>query len=78
MGEEFKPYDLKELGKALKAKGLTAVENCAKEVVEEVMAWLEASAKASKNPYDDMALVIFPKVKELILAQVDKIDGQVG
>ena len=42
------------------------------------MAWLEASAKASKNPYDDMALVIFPKVKELILAQVDKIDGQVG
>lgn len=79
MGEEaVKAYDFKELAVGLKAKGLDIAEDAAKSVAEAVLEWLEKSAKASSNPYDDMALVVLPKVKEFVLAQVDKIDGQKG
>lgn len=69
-------YDVKVLGEKLKARGLDLAEEGAKIVVEEIFAWFEESAKESATPYDDMALVILPKVKELALGLVDKIDGQ--
>jgi hypothetical protein len=73
-----KAYDVKGLVEKLKGKGLELAEDGAKIVVESVFEWVEESAKESATPYDDMALVVLPKVKELALQAVDKIDGQVG
>lgn len=73
-----KAYDLKALADKLKARGLELAEDGAKGVVEDVFAFLEESAKLSSTPFDDMALIILPKVKEMLLGAVDKIDGQVG
>lgn len=71
-----KAYDLGELGSLLKANGLELAEDAAKIVVSAVLQWVAESAKLSATPYDDMLVVIVPKVKDLILAQVDKIDGK--
>lgn len=73
-----KAYDLKALANQLKGRGLDVAEEGAKLVVEELCKWVEESAKISPTPYDDMAMVILPKIKSLALEQVDKIDGQVG
>lgn len=73
-----KAYDLKVLASNLKQKGLIQAEDAAEDVVKEVFAWLKESAVLSENPYDDMAVIIYPKAEEMILAQVDKIDGQEG
>lgn len=71
-----KPFDLKELEKKLKEKGLPEVEGVAKGVVEAVFDWAEESVKASPSKLDDLALVVIPPLKSLILTQVDKIDGK--
>jgi len=68
-----KAYDLKELGKRLAAKGLVEVEEGAEKCVEELFVWLEESAKLSSNPWDDMGLVVLPKLKEMALKGADKI-----
>ncbi len=71
-----KAYDLGELGAKFKDNGLEIAEDAAKIVVNAVLDWVAESAKLSATPYDDMLIVIIPKAKELILAQVDKIDGK--
>jgi hypothetical protein len=76
MPENNKAYDLNELLGKLKAKGLAVAEEMAKDVVEAVLDWVSESAKASQTPYDDMLLVVLPKVKEFIMSEVDKLDGQ--
>lgn len=78
MSEEMKAYDFAALAIELKNKGLEIAEDSAKHVVEAVLNWIEASAKASATPYDDMALFMMPKLKEIIMKQVDKIDGKEG
>ena len=42
------------------------------------MDWIEASAKVSATPYDDMAMVIMPQLKKLVKEAIDKIDGEEG
>lgn len=73
-----KAYDVKVLLEGLKGKGLDLAEEAGKIVVEELFVWLEASAKVSTTPYDDMALIILPKLKEMALEVTDKVDGKVG
>jgi hypothetical protein len=73
-----KAYDWKALVAELKTAGLDLGEDAAKKVLESVLVWVEESAKLSATPYDDMGLIVLPKLKEMALAQVDKIDGQVG
>lgn len=76
---EKKAYDLKELALKLKGHGLDVAEEGARGVVESLFDWLHESAPLSANPYDDMIdAAIVPKLKEFVLAQVDKIDGKVG
>lgn len=72
--EEKKAYDLKLLLEKLKAQGIEVLEENAKILVETTFDWLEESAKLSKTPYDDMAVVIYPKAKELILEQAERIN----
>lgn len=70
-----KAYDVKALAEKLKGRGLDVAEEAAKVIVEETFAWVEESAKLSATPYDDMGLIILPKLKELALKEIDKIDG---
>lgn len=72
-----KAYDLNELGKRLKEKGLVVAEDTAELIYEETMKWVKESAVISETPYDDMALIILPQLDSLVLAQIDKIDGEV-
>jgi len=58
--------------------GKDIAEEAAKVLVEETLAWFAESAKLSATPYDDMALVVLPLIKDAALGLVDKIDGQVG
>ena len=71
-----KAYDLKALGEQLKAKGLDIAEDALVIIAEEVFVFLEESAKLSETPYDDMALLILPQVKNLVMEQIDKVDGK--
>ena len=68
-------YELKGLGEMFKAQGLELLEENAKVAVEVVFAWLEESAKLSENSYDDLAVMLYPKMKELILNQAEKINA---
>jgi len=72
----MKAYDVKELGLKLKDKGLVLAEETAEQVFECVVEWVEESAKASEMPWDDFVLVLMPKVKEVVKAQLEKIDGK--
>lgn len=72
-----KAYDIKELGRRLKAAGLVEVEDAAEAVVKEVVGFLKESAQLSTLPYDDLLLAVYPKIEELLLKQADKIDGEV-
>ncbi len=73
-----KAYDLKELGIKLKSKGLDLAEDGAVIAVESVFEWLAESAVVSATPFDDMAQLVMPELKKIIMAQVDKIDSKVG
>lgn len=73
-----KAYDLKELGEKLKEAGLPVAEEAAEKVVGKVFEWLKDSAVLSKNPYDDMAMFVYPKIEEFIKEKLDKIDGEEG
>lgn len=80
MGDEVvvekKAYDFAELGSKLKDAGLEVAEDAASKVAMAVLEWLEESAKISENPYDDVALVVMPKVRDFLKSQIDKIDGK--
>lgn len=73
-----KAYDIKVLAEQLKGKGLVLAEDAAEILLKEVFVWLRQSAVVSETPYDNMALVVLPKLEELALGLVDRIDGQSG
>jgi hypothetical protein len=70
--------DFSSLIEALKAKGLDVAEDLAKMVVIETLAFVEREVVESENKYDDLLLAVLPTVKDLLLKQIDKIDGEVG
>lgn len=73
-----KAYDVKVLAAKLQARGLDIAEEGVKAIVQETFAWVKESAPLSATPYDDMAMLVLPKIEEFALAAADKIDGQVG
>lgn len=73
-----KAYDPKALVEQLKGQGLPLAEDAAEKLVVALFGWLEESAKMSENKIDDALSALYPHAKELALAQIDKIDGQVG
>jgi hypothetical protein len=73
-----KAYDLKDLVSRFAKHGAQLSEEAVKAMLNETFDWAEESAKISKNPYDDMALIILPQLKKMALEKADKIDGQVG
>lgn len=73
-----KAYDLAELGRRLKAKGLVEAEDLALEVYKEVKQFLKDSAVLSATPYDNLAVPFIDQLDALVLPRIDKIDGAVG
>lgn len=73
-----KAYDLDALLKELKEQGLDLAEESAVLVYKALMNWLEASARASANPFDDVVLLVRKQVDEIVLDAIDRIDGEVG
>lgn len=73
-----KAYDTKDLLKKLEGRGLDLAEDAAALVLEEVLNWFEDSAKMSENKYDDLVIAIIPMLREEVLKQIDRIDGEEG
>lgn len=71
-------YDVKSLVAKLQARGLDLAEEGAKIVLDEVLAWVAESADKSETPYDNLIATIFPLLKDEVLKQIDKIDGEEG
>lgn len=71
-------YDVGLLVEKLKAQGLDVAEAAAGGAVKAVVAWLTDSVKLSSTPFDDVALVVLPKLEQMALEAIDKLDGQVG
>jgi hypothetical protein len=74
----MKAYDVQKLVEQLKSVGLNAAEDGAKGVVSAVFSWVKDSVKESPTPFDDIVLVVLPKLEEQIYAAIDKIDGVQG
>jgi len=72
--ENKKAYDVKLLLEQFKGEGLELAEESVKIVINGLFKWLEESAMLSETPYDNMAVVLYPKLKELALEQAEKIN----
>lgn len=68
-----KAYDLKELGKRLKARGLENAEKLVGEIYTETKEWAKESAILSPNPWDDMAIPFYKQLDDVVLPQIEKI-----
>lgn len=66
----------KEILDSLKARGLDVAEEALAELIEGVFDVAEMLIVKSENKFDDMALVVLPKLKELALKALDKLDGE--
>lgn len=71
-------YDIQVLFGKFKDRFGNVAEDAVKGAVVDLCDWFEASAKESPTPFDDVALVVVPKLKEEALKLADKIDGKVG
>jgi hypothetical protein len=71
-------YDVKALVSKLKGRGLDIAEEGVKDLVQDVLGWIEDSARLSSSPIDDILVLIIEKSKPSILAEIDKINGKVG
>ena len=66
-------YNFKDLGKRLKPHGLEFTEKGLCVMTEEVLNWVEESAKKSDNKFDDLVVPFIPLLKEKIQKEIDKI-----
>jgi hypothetical protein len=73
-----KAYDFKDLAGKLKDQGLPLAEDAAEKVYKAVKEWTIESAQLSENSIDDFGVKFFDYVDDLVLPQIDKIDGQPG
>jgi hypothetical protein len=69
-----KAYDFKVLMDNLKAQGIEVAEEVVKAITIAAISWLDESATLSPTPYDDMLKVLYPVIKEKLLALEDKIN----
>lgn len=77
-----KAYDIKDLAKKLEAAGVPvlkeAAEETAKQVYLAVKAWAKESAALSENKLDDVISPFYDQLDQIVMPQIDKVDGQVG
>lgn len=74
-----KAFDTKVLVEKLKAQGLPVLEDTVEKVVLTTLEWVKESAAMHENAIVKAVVpAAVETVKPMILAQVDKIDGQAG
>lgn len=73
-----KAYDLTALVAALKAQGLDIAEESAGKLYETLKAWIQVSAPLSENAIDDIAGAFIGQLDQVVLPQIDRIDGVKG
>ena len=66
-------YDFSILLKRLEEKGLSVAEPLAKDLYEELKAWVVESAALSPTPYDNLIIPFINQLDVVILPQLDKI-----
>ena len=71
-------YDLKLLGDKLKEEGIELAEDAAGKAYKALRAWFVESAALSENKFDDLVVPFISQVDNVVLPQIDKIDGKVG
>lgn len=71
--DEKKAFDLKDLEAKLKEKGLPQVEGLAKAAAEAVFEWIEEGVGLSPTKLDDLALVLLPSLKSMVMSKIDEI-----
>lgn len=71
-------YDPKLLVEKLKAQGLPVVEDMAEKAYGAVKEWVRESAVISENKYDDLGIPFLNYVDQIVMPQIDKIDGKEG
>lgn len=76
--ELVKPFDTQALVAELKSKGLDVAEELVKVIAGATFDWTEKSLMIHENPYVKFAAPVVAAVKPLVMAEIDKIDGQVG
>jgi hypothetical protein len=74
----MKAYDPKVLLEKLKKQGLPVLEDGAEKTYVAVKEWIKESALESENKYDDLGIPFINYVDQLVMPQLDKIDGQEG
>lgn len=82
MGKQVAPmtkaYDIQNLIERFKSKGLDLTEEAAKLMLGETCDWMVESAALSENKVDDLVSIGIPKLKDVMLPLIDKIDGEQG
>jgi hypothetical protein len=73
---EEKAYDLKDLVGNLKAAGLDVAEGAARLILDQTLEWVKESADQSDSIVDDILVKFVPTLKDYILDEIDKIDGE--
>lgn len=70
-------YDLKVLGEKLAKEGLAGGEQAAAKAYKALKEWFAESAALSKNPFDDMIVMVIPQIDAVVIPQIDKISPDV-
>lgn len=65
-----------ELLKQLKDRGLNIAEDALAQLVEAVFDAGVSYVEATENKFDDLIIAAVPSVKSLLLAELDKLDGE--
>lgn len=73
-----KPFDLKDLVARMKVSGLNVAEDVAKAVVPQILDWAQESFAMHPNAIVKMGAALVMGVRDTIVKELDKIDGQVG
>lgn len=75
-----KAYSFSDLAKKLESAGVPvlkeAAEETAKQVYSALKEWLNESAALSETRIDDVIVPFISQLDSIVLAQVDKIDGE--
>lgn len=71
-------YDFQKLIELLKSKGLDVAEQGARAALIATLDWLTDAVKTSSTPFDDVLLLVLPKLKEIALKEIDKMNGHEG
>lgn len=73
---DSKAFDLKELERALVAKGLVQAEGAAQILVETIFDWAKDGIAKSETKLDDLALGVVTELEDFLLQKIANISDE--